>query len=87
MVTKLRKNGTTLEEIRLSNSAFKTFVIKTTTVKDEARVFDITRSVGIENPQNKNGTQEFLTYTTRERLLELRRHNETQKDKVQYEVL
>ena len=87
MVTKLRSNSATLEEIRLQNPAFKTFVIRTTTVKDEAKVFDITSAVGIENPKNRNGIQEFLTYTTREKLLELRRHNETHKDRVQYQVL
>lgn len=87
MITKEKKNGHLLEEIRLNDSGIKTFTIRTTDDFSSGKVGTMVRNVGGKMTQVSKSNGEVLTLTSRDALLALRKYNEINNDEVKYEVL
>jgi hypothetical protein len=87
MKTIEKKNGRTLEEIRLNDPTIKTFAIRTDDEKSNEKLAGILMAVGGKSGGRALGNGDSLTLASRDVVLALRKYNETHKDKVQYEVL
>lgn len=87
MTTKEKKNGKTLEEIKLADPTVKTFAIRTSDEGSTEKVLGIVIGASSKTGGRALGNGNALTLASRDGVLALRKHNETHKDKVQYEVL
>ncbi|MDE1871205.1 MAG: hypothetical protein KGI06_03115 [Candidatus Micrarchaeota archaeon] len=87
MATKEKKNGKTLEELRLNDQTNKTFAIRTNDQTNTEKVLGIVIAASSKTGGRSLGNGSALTLASRDAVLALRRHNKTHKDKVHYEVL